>query len=145
MAEKNISREEELKDLLRRLRENREKVPAELLETKYKVPYEQLKDNIVKEATALFKEIVLHDLKYFEILPGAIIVNIFEGIYKAEDCKHKLGQILFKEYNLEALISAAESFRALFIKELGSYVEALETITAEMAAEKKNGEEATAE
>lgn len=133
--EKKVSREEELKDLLRRLKENREKVPAELLETKYKVPYEQLKESIIREAKSIFKEIVLRDLKYSDDLPGTIIVSIFEGIYADEDFKCKLGHALFKEYSLENLISAAESFRALFIKELGSYVEVLETIATDATVE----------
>jgi hypothetical protein len=44
--ESNPNDEEKLKSLLETLRKNDEKVPKELLRTKYKKPYRELKESI---------------------------------------------------------------------------------------------------
>ena len=57
---------ENLKELLRKLKANREKVPKELLKTKYKKPYEELLHQIQREATDRMKDIALDGILILE-------------------------------------------------------------------------------
>ncbi len=105
---------EKLEVFLAKLKLNREKVPLDVLKTKYKAGYEKLTADIKAEAVELIKPMAtrppewLADCKikteYMEEIAAA-----FNGIYEAGGYAKKIGMALYKHYSItEALQIAGE-------------------------------------
>ena len=95
--ESNPSDKEKLKSLLETLRKNDENVPKELLQTKYKKPYRELKDSIKEVAdrisgNRLREGIVIKTDEAGQVLIGQIqmILNQKKGMQ--EQAKNSAGR-----------------------------------------------------
>ena len=104
---------EKLRELLEKLRRNKEKVPLPVLKTKYKAAYEKLLEDIKTEAKAYALPIATR-------LPGWIsgrpvkeeyaerIGEEFNRIYAEGDYAHRIGQALYKRYSADEVRQLAE-------------------------------------
>lgn len=112
-----------LEAFLAKLKLNKEKVPLDVLKTKYKAGYEKLTTDIKAEAVELIKPIAtrppewLADCKikteYMEEIAAA-----FNGIYEAGGYAKKIGTALYKHYSIEEARKLAEEINQKYREEL---------------------------
>lgn len=112
--ESNPNDEEKLKSLLETLRKNDEKVPKELLRTKYKKPYRELKESIKEVAdrisgNRLREGIVIKTDEAGQVLIGQIQMILNQK--RDAGAGKELGRTLYKEYSLEKFLQAVEEIR----------------------------------
>lgn len=104
---------EKLASLLEKLRRNKEKVPLEVLKTKYKAAYEKLIAEIKTEAQAIIKPIVARPPSWLE---GQLIKQeyneeiaaIFNQLYQEGGYAKRIGQALYKRYSADEARQLAE-------------------------------------
>lgn len=112
--ESNPNDEEKLKSLLETLKKNDENVPKELLQTKYKKPYRELKDSIKEVAdrisgNRLREGIVIKTDEAGQVLIGQIQMILNQK--RDAGAGKELGRTLYKEYSLEKFLQAVEEIR----------------------------------
>lgn len=114
-----MEQEENLKDLIDKLRRNKEKIPLKVLKTRYGAAYGKLVEDIKASAKAY-------------LLPTAAalspwlagkrvkaeyadrIVEAFNGLYASGDYAHRIGQALFKRYSIVEARQLAEELNRSF-------------------------------
>lgn len=104
---------EKLEALLDKLRLNKEKVPLEVLKTKYKAAYEKLIAEIKAEAQAIIKLIAARPPSWLE---GQLIKQehseemaaIFNQLYQEGDYAKRIRQALYKRYSADEARQLAE-------------------------------------
>lgn len=112
--DKEVEQAEKLTVLLEKYRKNRENVPLEVLQTKYKDAYEKLKAEIKTEAQALTRPIAMKMPQWLEGQPikqeyAEEMAGAFNQLYEAGGYAKKIGQALYKHYSItEALQIAGE-------------------------------------
>lgn len=92
----------ELAKLVRKCKTNREKIPEELLKTKYRKSFCQLKDDIKKAGEAIFPELLLSP--FAGIVQQNDIISTASDIVadaKKEGYSSKLGEALIKYCDIE--------------------------------------------
>lgn len=97
---------EKITVLLEKYRKNRENVPLEVLQTKYKDAYEKLKAEIKAEALAIIKPIAASLPEWLEgqkVNQEYIeeIADTFNQIYAGGGYAKKIGQALYKQYSID--------------------------------------------
>lgn len=112
--ESNPNDEEKLKSLLETLKKNDENVPKELLQTKYKKLYRELKDSIKEVAdrisgNRLREGIVIKTDEAGQVLIGQIQMILNQK--RDAGAGKELGRTLYKEYSLEKFLQAVEEIR----------------------------------
>ncbi len=112
--EDSLPNEEKLRIWVQKKKNNDEKVPKELLETKYKKAYEELKDKIKVVADTLIIE---------KLAEGIVIQNDGAGIRIMEQIQElikqkknmgigkKLGKALMEEYSVDKYLQIVENLR----------------------------------
>lgn len=112
--ESNPSDKEKLKSLLETLRKNDENVPKELLQTKYKKPYRELKESIKEVADRMLNGRIREGIVIMTDESGKVLIK---QIQTAIDEKGKAGvgkelsRALYKEYSLEKFLQIVEEIR----------------------------------
>ena len=112
--ESNPSDKEKLKSLLETLRKNDENVPKELLQTKYKKPYRELKESIKEVADRMLNGRIREGIVIMTDESGKVLIK---QIQTAIDEKGKTGvskelsRALYKEYSLEKFLQIVEEIR----------------------------------
>lgn len=112
--DKEVEQAEKLTVLLEKYRKNRENVPLEVLQTKYKDAYEKLKAEIKTEAQALTRTIAMKMPPWLEGQPikqeyAEEMAGAFNQLYEAGGYAKKIGQAIYKHYSItEALQIAGE-------------------------------------
>ncbi len=112
--DKEVEQAEKLTVLLEKYRKNRENVPLEVLQTKYKDAYEKLKAEIKTETQALTRPIAMKMPPWLEGQPikqeyAEEMAGAFNQLYEAGGYAKKIGQALYKHYSItEALQIAGE-------------------------------------
>lgn len=117
---------EKLAALLQKLKANKEKVPLEVLKTKYKAAYEQLCQDIKDEAQKYLKQVIV---KSPDFLEGTKIknkymdelVDIYNQLYESGDYAKKIGHALFKNYSIPEAEALAKEVSAVFREEALKY------------------------
>lgn len=105
---------EKLAALLQKLKANKEKVPLEVLKTKYKAPYEALLEEIHSVGVEYLKAVASKLPDWCEGLKvgkqyGVEMTGLFNDLYKDGGYSEKIGRALYKNYSLpEAEALAAE-------------------------------------
>lgn len=111
-----------VEELIERLRLNREKVPAELLKTRYKQAYEQLLEDIKTGLMDRLKPIAFKLPEWVpKKLPEAYVNEIIDAanrIYKDGEYAKKIGRAVFKRYSFQEAEKLAEEINKTFAKEL---------------------------
>lgn len=114
-----------IEQLLQKLKANREKVPAELLRTRYKQSYDQLIETIKAELTRLLKPV---SFRLPEWAPRTTkpeyadaIVEIANRIYKEGGYARKIGAAATKRYSYPEALQIAQEINRKFEKELESF------------------------
>lgn len=116
MAEEKINEDslpdkEKLKLWVQRLKSNDEKVPKELLKTKYQKPYKALKDSIVKVATKILNERMIEGIIIRDDAAGQNLIKQIQALIKQKQeagQSKELGRILCKEYDTEKFLQEVE-------------------------------------
>lgn len=110
---------EKLEEMLDKLRRNKEKIPLDVLKTRYKAAYEKLVEDIKAEARAYFLPIAAQ-------LPGWLkgrpikeayadeIAVAFNQIYSEGKYAHRIGQALYKRYSTGEVRQLAEEINRSF-------------------------------
>lgn len=118
-----MEQEEKLKTLLDKLRRNKEKVPLEILKTRYKDACEKLLAEISAEAVKLIQPVAAE-------LPGWLdgrkvrqeyigeIESAFNRIYKDGGYAKKIGTALYRHYSLDEARKLSGEINRLFRIEL---------------------------
>ncbi len=114
MNEDSLPDEEKLKLWVDRLRMNDEKVPKELLQTKYQKPYRELKEKIKAAADHLLNETLNAGIVIKKDEAGIRLMESIQTFVKETQnagYSKELGRALTKEYSVEKFIQMAESLR----------------------------------
>lgn len=92
----------ELKELLNRLRKNREMVPEEELKTSYRKAYDTLRAEIRKKAVGYMKELIFTGASGV-YLQGDIpkMLKALEAIVNAPVMNQRMQEALYKEMDIE--------------------------------------------
>ena len=105
MEDESIQRDEEkLKSLLETLKKNDENVPEELLKTKYKKPYRELKESIKEVADQISGRRIRQDIVIKNDDAGQVLIKqILEMLEEKRRAGtgRELGRTLYKEYSVE--------------------------------------------
>ena len=118
-----MNHEEKLTGLIEKYRKNREKVPLEVLKTKYAAAYNQLIEDIKAE----LKHIALQFPPWLEgrkVRREYVddISDIFNRIYAEGGYSKMLGRLAFKEMEADAALYTAQQINKKFIAALEEYV-----------------------
>lgn len=114
---------EKLTELVSKLKNNRDKVPLEILKTKYKVPYEKLTGEIKQEAEKTLiplgfkvpwylKKARLRDFQQEKL------IKIFEDVYKEGGYAKKIGRALFHNFSVPEAEQIATELGEDFLEKL---------------------------
>lgn len=111
-----------LTSLMNKMRKNREKVPIDVLKTKYKVPYEMLKKQIVDASKVYVGIIIFSDLR---VKPENTqrFGEIFMELWQKENMPDIIGRDLGEAQSVEDLTRHAEEFREKLKKFSADYLE----------------------
>lgn len=112
--ESNPNDEEKLKSLLETLRKNDENVPKELLQTKYKKPYRELKESIKEVADRMLNGKILDGIVIKTDEAGQVLIKQIQTTLNEKrnaGAGKELGRTLYKEYSLEKFLQAVEEIR----------------------------------
>lgn len=112
--ESNPSDKEKLKSLLETLRKNDENVPKELLQTKYKKPYRELKESIKEVADRISGNRLREGIVIKTDEAGRVLMEQIQTILSEKrnaGTGKKLGRALYKEYSLEKFLQIVEEIR----------------------------------
>ncbi|MCM1219490.1 MAG: hypothetical protein NC548_33845 [Lachnospiraceae bacterium] len=109
--------------LLARLKLNKEKVPLDVLKTKYKAGYEKLTGQIKEQAIALIMPIATRRPEWLEDCEikaeyAKEITEAFNGLYEAGGYAKKIGTALYKHYSIEEALKIAEEINQKYREEL---------------------------
>ena len=99
--ESNPNDEEKLKSLLETLRKNDEKVPKELLRTKYKKPYRELKESIKEVADRMLNGRIREGIVIKTDEAGQVLIKQIQTTLDEKrnaGTGKELGRALYKEY-----------------------------------------------
>ena len=118
---------EKLESLLQKLKANKEKVPLEVLKTKYKAAYEQLVEEIRSEGIKCVEHIVLKTPEWLKEIPVTeeqvcMISEIWDSVFAEGNYAKKLGRALYKEYSTDEVIRIANELRTIFLERLEQYL-----------------------
>ena len=110
---------EKLRELLEKLRRNKEKIPLATLKTRYKAAYEKLIADIKTEAEALFLPAAMTfpdwiDKRRIKAAYADQIAEAFNKAYRDGGYAHRIGQALYKRYSAEELLQLAAEFNKGF-------------------------------
>ena len=110
MDEQEKKLREELEKHLDTLRRNLAVVSKEVLKTKYEKPYQELKDNICKAATAYTRHVALGGIlikqKYDEEANGYV-----SEVSKSTQCLKKISEAAFDRQDMDEIAALARQFR----------------------------------
>ena len=112
--ESNPNDEEKLKSLLETLRKNDEKVPKELLRTKYKKPYRELKESIKEVADRMLNGRIREGIVIKTDEAGQVLIKQIQTTLDEKrnaGTGKELGRTLYKEYSVEKFLQAVEEIR----------------------------------
>lgn len=112
--ESNPNDEEKLKSLLETLRKNDEKVPKELLRTKYKKPYRELKESIKEMADRMLNDRIREGIVIKTDEAGQVLIKQIQTTLDEKrnaGTGKELGRALYKEYSLEKFLQIVEEIR----------------------------------
>lgn len=112
--ESNPKDEEKLKSLLETLKKNDENVPKELLQTKYKKPYRELKDSIKEVADRISGHRLREGIVIKADEAGQVLMKQIQAMLDEKrnaGAGKELGRALYKEYSLEKFLQAVEEIR----------------------------------
>lgn len=115
MEDESIQNDEEkLKSLLETLKKNDENVPKELLKTKYKKPYRELKDSIKEVADQISGRRIRQDIVIKNDDAGQVLIKQIQEMLEEKrraGTGKELGRTLYKEYSVEKFLQVVEEIR----------------------------------
>lgn len=115
MEDESIQKDEEkLKSLLETLKKNDENVPEELLKTKYKKPYRELKDSIKEVADQISGRRIRQDIVIKNDDAGQVLIKQIQEMLEEKrraGTGKELGRTLYKEYSVEKFLQVVEEIR----------------------------------
>lgn len=109
--EDSLPDEEKLKIWVDRLRMNDEKVPKELLKTKYQKPYRELKDKIKEVANRILNSRMTEGIVIRNDEAGQELLKKIQALIKEKEeagYNKELGRILCKEYDTGKFLQAVK-------------------------------------
>lgn len=111
-SEDSLPDEEKLRIWVQRLKSNDEKVPKELLKTKYQKPYRELKGKIKEAADRILSEILTKDIAIRNDEAGQKLISDIQTLIKEKQVagvSREMGNALTKEYSVDKFLQIAES------------------------------------
>ena len=115
MEDEGIQKDEEkLKSLLETLKKNDENEPEELLKTKYKKPYRELKESIKEVADQISGRRIRQDIVIKNDETGQVLIKQIQTTLDEKrnaGTGKELGRALYKEYSLEKFLQVVEEIR----------------------------------
>ena len=112
--ESNQKDKEKLKSLLETLKKNDENVPKELLKTKYKKPYRELKESIKEVADRISGRRIRQDIVIQNDEAGQVLIKQIQEMLEEKrraGAGKELGRTLYKEYSVEKFLQVVEEIR----------------------------------
>ena len=100
------------RELLQRLKKNKENVPSELLLTKYEKPYNKLRNDIADMTSRIVKDIALFGWKVErdEVPEVCAIVN---SVTKESGIMRDVSHAVYQEQNVDKVLNCAARLRIL--------------------------------
>lgn len=115
--------EEKVRTLMRKLKANREKVPLDVLKTRYAEPYGDLKQQIIEAIKALaidvkpeFQKLAIPEECWIEI------GTIFQRVYTEKPYQSLIGAAAFRKIDADEVVTLANEVRSAFEPELEKYI-----------------------
>lgn len=117
-----MEKAENIEALLARLKLNKEKVPLEILKTKYKAAYEKLTGQIKEQAIEIIKPIAIAPPEFLKDCRikkeyADELADAFNRIYEEGGYAKKIGAALYKRYSIEEARSIAKEINAVYQEE----------------------------
>lgn len=106
--------EKKLKSLLETLKKNDDNVPKELLQTKYKKPYWELKGQIKELADKISGEKIRQDIVIKNDDAGQALIRQIQAMLEERrkaGANKALGRTLYGEYSVEKFLQAVDEIR----------------------------------
>lgn len=118
-----MDKAENIETLLARLKLNKEKVPLDILKTKYKAGYEKLTALIKEQAIEIIRPIATEPPEWLKDCRvkkeyGDEIAEAFNRMYEAGGYAKKIGTALYKHYSIEEARKIAEEINKQYREEL---------------------------
>ncbi len=102
----------EYQSLLERLKRNKENVPLDLLTTKYRVPYEQLKEKLGSMTKEILQDIVLSGLQIEQIQADKKYIEINSAI-RDSGIMEKVSHAVFHQQDADQVLEYAGQLREI--------------------------------
>ena len=97
-----------LRDLIRKLRSNEEKVGKDVLRQKYEEPYNRLRDNILKSVNILMNKIIWAGVLVLDDEDGRLFKSRLSSyIAQKKDVIRKMSDAVFIRYSLDEAMETA--------------------------------------
>lgn len=106
-----------LQKLMQTLQKNKEQVPAELLQTKYKKGYFSLTNTLKQISSAYAGYLILHDIRIHQDYLDEVI-SLVKQLMDTTGILTKLSAAVFQQYDLNQFEALAASLRTEIKKEL---------------------------
>lgn len=111
----------EFRELLRRLKKNKENIPRELLLTKYEKPYNKLRNDIADMTSQILKDIVLFGW-CVEREEAIDVYSVINRVIVESGILQEVNHAVYQEQNVDKVLNCAARLRILIyqkMKELG--------------------------
>lgn len=102
----------EYRSLLKQLKRNKENVPLELLTTKYRKSYDQLKKRIQVMTKEILQDVALNGLRIERIQADQKYMEINTAIRESEILE-KVSHAVFRQYDAEQVLEYASQLREI--------------------------------
>ena len=116
---------EGLRNLVEKLKNNEEKVGKEVLQTRYKKPYEKLRSEIKITANTLINRKLTENLLVTDNERGYCFLDTVKRLLKHKKEKgidKKLGKMLSEDYDVDGFLSLVESLQQEILEIYLNYV-----------------------
>lgn len=102
----------EYRELLRRLKKNKENVPPELLLTKYEKPYNKLRNDIADMTSQILKNIVLYGWRV-EREEAIDVYSVINKVIVESGILQEVNHAVYQDQDINRVLRCAELLRIL--------------------------------
>ena len=100
------------RELLQRLKKNKENVPRELLLTKYEKPYNKLRNDIADMTSQILKDIVLYGWQV-EREEASDVYSVINKVIVESGILQEVNQAVYQDQDMDKVLNCAARLRIL--------------------------------
>lgn len=108
---------DQYRELLQRLKKNKENVPSELLLTKYEKPYNKLRNDIADMTSQILKDIVLYGWRV-EREEAIDVYSVINRVIVESGILQEVNHAVYQEQNVDKVLNCAALLRILICQKM---------------------------